>query len=270
MNRNMLYLTPPWFTTRQPQLEAIYLWLNMTGKQYNGIKQYKLQHGSYQSDIKSGSITNVTQHTLCHTCVSLQIWASGWCQAIVSGWGGLHRGWRVEGVRSRARGGRVVVQAVGVAGTSTFSAITVDGSLQLTWRTQALLLTLKRVQIFHVPTRTSFIWVTWSGTNEHYFWNKDDWCLTDQTSNASKWVPFLTQFPHLDKLTSYIISYSTSSYFILFLWLHQKRMCVNAATFWAFLLQTRGTPTGCGEWRLHWWWMWEGWGLWWSPSRSSC
>lgn len=60
-------------------------------------------------------------------------------------------------MRSRARGRRVAVQAVGVAGTPTFSAITVDGSLQLTWRTQALLLTLKRVQILHVPIRTSLI-----------------------------------------------------------------------------------------------------------------
>lgn len=54
---------------------------------------------------------------------------------------------------SRARGGRVAVQAVGVARTSALSAITIDGSLQLTWRAQPLFLTLKRVQILHIPAR---------------------------------------------------------------------------------------------------------------------
>lgn len=57
---------------------------------------------------------------------------------------------------SSARGGRVAVQAVGVAGTPAFSAVTVDGSLQLTGRTQSLLLTLKRVQVLHIPWRKSF------------------------------------------------------------------------------------------------------------------
>lgn len=57
----------------------------------------------------------------------------------------------------RARRGTVAVQAVGVAGTSTFSAITVNGSLQLTWRAQALLLTLKGVQVLHIPTGKHFM-----------------------------------------------------------------------------------------------------------------
>lgn len=58
---------------------------------------------------------------------------------------------------SRARGGGVAVQTVGVAGAPTFSAIAVDGGLQLTRRAQALLLTLERVQILHVPSHQHFM-----------------------------------------------------------------------------------------------------------------
>lgn len=56
-------------------------------------------------------------------------------QAIMSVQIGLHYGRREEGVWSGAWGGRVAVQAVGVAGTATFSSVTVDGSLQLNRRT---------------------------------------------------------------------------------------------------------------------------------------
>lgn len=65
---------------------------------------------------------------------------------------GLHSGRREEAVWSGAWGGRVAVQAVGVAGAPTFSSVTVDGSLQLNRRTQPLLLTLKWVQVLHIPT----------------------------------------------------------------------------------------------------------------------
>lgn len=64
---------------------------------------------------------------------------------------GLHCRRREEGVWSGGWGGRVSVQAVGVTGTSTFSAVTVDGSLQLNRGAQPLLVTLKRVQVLHIP-----------------------------------------------------------------------------------------------------------------------
>lgn len=56
-------------------------------------------------------------------------------------------------MRGGARGGTVAVKAVGVARAPPLPAITVDGGLQLPRRAQALLLTLKRVQILHVPAR---------------------------------------------------------------------------------------------------------------------
>lgn len=56
-------------------------------------------------------------------------------------------------MRGRTRGGTVAVKAVGVAGTPPLSTVTVDGGLQLPRRAEALLLTLKRVQILHVPAR---------------------------------------------------------------------------------------------------------------------
>lgn len=87
------------------------------------------------------------------TWLLLQFGAGGCAQAVVSSWGGLHRGWGEEGVWGGARGGAVSVQAVGVAGAPAFSAIAVDGSLQLPRRAEALLLTLKRVQILHIPAR---------------------------------------------------------------------------------------------------------------------
>lgn len=93
-----------------------------------------------------------------HTCVLLWIRAKRCIQAVVSSRGGLHRRWREECVRARAGRARVTVQTVGVAGTSTFSAVTVDGSLQLPWRTQSLLLTLKRVQVLHIPTKSDSNW----------------------------------------------------------------------------------------------------------------
>lgn len=69
----------------------------------------------------------------------------------MSGGRGLHSGWGEEGVLGRARGGTVAIQAAGVARSSSLSAIAVDGGLQLTRRAQTLLLTLKRVQILHIP-----------------------------------------------------------------------------------------------------------------------
>lgn len=61
------------------------------------------------------------------------------------------RGGGDEVVGGGAWGGGVAVQAAGVAGTATLSAVAVDGSLQLARRAQALLLTLKGVEILHVP-----------------------------------------------------------------------------------------------------------------------
>lgn len=71
--------------------------------------------------------------------------------------GGLHLGGGEEAVRSGAGRGRVAVQAATVAGTSAFSAVAVDGRLQLTWGAQPLLLTLKGVEVLHIPTWNSFI-----------------------------------------------------------------------------------------------------------------
>lgn len=61
------------------------------------------------------------------------------------------RGGGHEVVRGGAWGRGVAVQAAGVAGTATLSAVAVDGGLQLARRAQAFLLTLKGVKILHVP-----------------------------------------------------------------------------------------------------------------------
>lgn len=74
----------------------------------------------------------------------------------MSGRSALHGRRRDEGVWGGAWGGGVAVQAAGVAGTATLSAIAVDGRLQLARRAQALLLALEGVQILHVPTRRHF------------------------------------------------------------------------------------------------------------------
>lgn len=50
-----------------------------------------------------------------------------------------------------AWGRGVAVQAAGVAGTAALPAVAVDGGLQLARRAQAFLLTLKGVEILHVP-----------------------------------------------------------------------------------------------------------------------
>lgn len=68
------------------------------------------------------------------------------------GWGSGH-----EVVRGRAWRRGVAIQAAGVAGTATLSAVAVDGCLQLARRAQAFLLALKGVEILHVPDETSYI-----------------------------------------------------------------------------------------------------------------
>lgn len=50
-----------------------------------------------------------------------------------------------------AWGRGVAVQAAGVAGTTALPAVAVDGGLQLPRGAQALLLTLKGVEVLHVP-----------------------------------------------------------------------------------------------------------------------
>lgn len=65
----------------------------------------------------------------------------------------MHLG-RGEDVGSRAGGGGEAEEAAAVAGTASFAAIAVDGSLKLARGAQALPLALVRVQVFHVP-----VWV---------------------------------------------------------------------------------------------------------------
>lgn len=61
------------------------------------------------------------------------------------------RGGGHEVVRGGAWRRGVAVQAAGVAGAPTLSAVAVDGSLKLAWRAQAFLFALKGVEILHVP-----------------------------------------------------------------------------------------------------------------------
>ena len=62
----------------------------------------------------------------------------------------VHLG-RREDVRRGARGGGEAEEAAAVTRTPAFTSVAVDGSLKLTWRTETLPLTLKRVQVLHVP-----------------------------------------------------------------------------------------------------------------------
>lgn len=54
---------------------------------------------------------------------------------------------------STAGGRREAVQAVTVPGPTAFSAIAVDGGLQLSWGTESFLLTFIWIQVLHIPTQ---------------------------------------------------------------------------------------------------------------------
>lgn len=54
-------------------------------------------------------------------------------------------------MRSRAGGGGEAEEAAAVAGTASFAAIAVNGSLKLARGAQALSLALVRVEVLHVP-----------------------------------------------------------------------------------------------------------------------
>lgn len=62
----------------------------------------------------------------------------------------MHLG-RGEDVRSRAGGGGEAEEAAAVAGTASFAAVAVNGSLELTRGAEALSLALVRVEVLHVP-----------------------------------------------------------------------------------------------------------------------
>ena len=60
-----------------------------------------------------------------------------------------------EGVGGRGLRWRVVEQAAVEAGPPALAPVPVDGSLQLAWGAQPLLVTLKRVQVLHIPAWTT-------------------------------------------------------------------------------------------------------------------
>lgn len=63
---------------------------------------------------------------------------------------------RREEVRgTTTRGGREAVQTVAVPRSTTFSAIAVNGGLQLSRRAESFLLTFIWVQVLHIPTKRS-------------------------------------------------------------------------------------------------------------------
>ena len=64
--------------------------------------------------------------------------------------GQVHLG-RGQDVRRGAGGGRETEEAAAVAGAPAFTAITVDGCLQLSRRTQTFPLTLEWVEVLHIP-----------------------------------------------------------------------------------------------------------------------
>lgn len=65
--------------------------------------------------------------------------------------GSLQRRRGQEAVWGGARRRGVTVKAVGIAGASTLAPVAVNGRLQLTRRAQTFLVTLKWVQVLHVP-----------------------------------------------------------------------------------------------------------------------
>lgn len=65
----------------------------------------------------------------------------------------VHFGRREEVRATTTRWRREAVQAVTVPGSPTFSAVAVDGSLQLSRRTESFLLTFIWVQILHIPAQ---------------------------------------------------------------------------------------------------------------------
>lgn len=87
------------------------------------------------------------------TCPILKGWT--WCalQSIMSRVGQVHFGRREE-VRGTTTGGRrEAVQAVTVPRPTSFSAVAVNGGLQLSGRTESFLLTFIWVQVLHISTK---------------------------------------------------------------------------------------------------------------------
>lgn len=88
------------------------------------------------------------------TCPFLKGWT--WCalHAVMSGVGQVHFGRREEVRGTTTWRRREAVQAVTVPGPTAFSAVAVDGSLQLSRRTESFLLTFIWVQVLHIPTNS--------------------------------------------------------------------------------------------------------------------
>lgn len=87
------------------------------------------------------------------TCPFLKGWIRCALQAVMCGVGQVHFGRRKE-VRGTTTGRRrEAVQAVTISGPTTLSAVAVDGSLQLSGRTESFLLTFIWVQVLHIPTQ---------------------------------------------------------------------------------------------------------------------